>query len=445
MLGEDDAKNLHHSLLHIRLGEDDSKSWHDLLHMHFATPQEARQPRSARFELGSSYGIVQTVEITLVPCVGESEKFALGYVLSMTRQLIAEKRFNQIFESLPLGLLVIDSNQKIIKVNERLAKDFGYRPSELAGQPVDRLIPERYRTAHGDHLRQYIAAPSSRMMGSGRDLSGLHKSGQEFAVEIAITRLENLRLPLFMALVTDITKRKRAEIALQQTNMQLEEFSYVASHDLRSPLRGIADLTSWIREDLGEDTLPVEVRHNFDRIALRINRAEQMIDDLLAYARAGARDPEMQLIDPIELIEGALSDAVVPSSFAVELDLAATTFFGPQAPLAASLRNLISNAVKHHGKDRGKIRISAREEGRFTLFTVEDDGQGIQPGNEDRIFKLFHRGDAKTEGDGVGLAFTRRIISAHGGMVTATGNGELGGASFVIHWPRIMLKEREDD
>ena len=85
-----------------------------------------------------------------------------------------------------------------------------------------------------------------------------------------------------------------------------------------------------------------------------------------------------------------------------------------------------------------------REEGRFSIFIVEDDGKGIPPGNEDRIFKLFHRASPGTEGDGVGLAFTRRMINAHGGMITVEGKGPMGGARFEIHWPRILLREYDD-
>jgi signal transduction histidine kinase len=282
-------------------------------------------------------------------------------------------------------------------------------------------------------------------MGSGRDLTGRHSSGREIPVEIALTRLETMAQPLFMAIVTDISKRKRGQIALEQTNAQLEEFTYVASHDLRSPLRGIADLVTWIREDLGDDTLPDGVKHNFDRISLRITRAEQMIDDLLNYARAGVRDPHMEVIDPAEIIDEAVMLATVPDSFTVEIDVTGSRFSAPRAAVATTLRNLIGNAVKHHGGEGGKVRITMQDEGRFAVFTVDDDGAGITPGNEERIFKLFHRASPGTKGDGLGLAFTRRMINAHGGMITVESPGALGGASFEIHWPRIQLKEFEDD
>ncbi|WP_260927249.1 sensor histidine kinase [Novosphingobium sp. 9] len=449
LLGEADDSTLLHSLVDVRLGENEGSAWREMLTAHFMTPPKARQPRTGRFDLGSAMGLIQTVEITLMPYDGCGESHhdernhecALAYVISLGRQLVAERRFNQIFESLPIGLLVADTAQRIVKVNTRLAEDFGYRPEELVGQPVAQLLPERFRSLHEGNVRAYIAEPETRLIGVDRDVTGQHRSGQEFPVEIALTRLENMRLPLFLALISDVSARKRSETALQQTNLQLEEFTYIASHDLRSPLRGIADLVGWIREDLGEDAIPEEVKHNFDRISLRIARSEQMIDDLLTYARAGNRDLVTEMVDPVDLVDEAVTTAVLPGTFRVETEVKAAPFLTPRAPLATSLRNLVANAVKHHGEAHGRIRITVREEGRFAIFTVDDDGKGIPAGAEERIFKLFHRASTDTPGDGVGLAFTRRMVLTHGGTITVAGHGPLGGASFMIHWPRIMLRE----
>lgn len=445
LLGEPDASTLRLTLAFVWLSQGDAEILQQMLEVFFAAPVEARPSWTRLVTIRALEGIEQTVELTLTSSPGEFDKRAILWLQSLTRQTVAEKRFSQIFENLPLGALVVDSRQRIVQVNSALAAEFGYPREELVGQQLEMLLPPRYREGHLQHVEGYVAAPSSRMMGSGRDLTGLHRSGQEIPVEIALTRLENGAQPMFMAIVSDISSRKRGETALQQTNAQLEEFTYVASHDLRSPLRGIADLVTWIREDLSEVDLTEDVQHNFDRIALRIARAEQMIDDLLDYARAGVRDRHTETLSPADLVDEALSLALVPDSFAVEIDLQGGNITAPRAPLATSLRNLIGNAVKHHGGRAGRIRVAMREEGRFSVFTVDDDGKGVTPGNEDRIFKLFHRASPGTSGDGVGLAFTRRMINAHGGMVTVQSPGPLGGASFEIHWPRILLKENEDD
>ncbi|SLJ86269.1 PAS domain S-box protein [Novosphingobium mathurense] len=441
ILGESDPASLHHRLIYAGMADDDA----DMLRQMLDMSVEARPGRTWQSALFGIDGNSHPVDLTLGDSPGNTGRHTIVYVQSLMRQVVAERRFNQIFDNLPLGLLIVDNRQRIVQANRTLASEFGYSPESLVGQPLDLLVPDRYRHGHASHVEGYIAAPSSRMMGSGRDLTGLHSSGEELPVEIALTRLEHPGRPLTMAIVSNISQRKNAESALQQTNAQLEEFTYVASHDLRSPLRGIGDLVSWIREDLGEDSLPHDVRHNFDRIATRIARAEQMIDDLLDYARAGTRDTMTEVIDPHELVAEALALAMVPESFIVEMDIAGGPITAPRAPLATSLRNLIGNAVKHHGQRSGNLRIALREEGRFAVFTVEDDGRGIAEGNEERIFKLFHRASPGTDGDGVGLAFTRRMINAHGGMITVVrGKGRLGGACFEVHWPRILLRETDN-
>lgn len=446
ILAEPDPAALRHSLVYAWLGKEEAETLRQMLDAHFAAPEAARSAATRQFRLLAVDGSEQTVEMTIAPLPDAFGLSALVYVQNLMRQMQAERRFRRLFENLPLGLLVVDGLQRIVKVNGTLAGEFGYRREDLIGQPLEMLLPQRYRAAHERHVEGYLAEPTSRMMGSGRDLTGLHSSGQEIPVEIALSRLENTGQPLFLAIVSNISQRKSAENALQQTNAQLEEFTYVASHDLRSPLRGIGDLVSWIREDMGEDGLPEDVRHNFDRIALRIDRAEQMIDDLLDYARAGTRDTMIERIDLDELISEAIAMAMVPESFTVEVEVAGGTITAPRAPLSTSLRNLIGNAVKHHGKRSGRIRIAVREEGRFSVFTVEDDGQGIPEGNEERIFKLFHRASPGTEGDGVGLAFTRRMINAHGGMISVVrGQCSLGGACFEIRWPRILLRNIDNE
>ncbi len=445
LLAEPDAEALRNSLFFMWFAEDDAETLRQMFEVFFKVSMETRGTWSRQMVLHGADGSRPTVTMTLAPVAGEEGDRAVVYLRNMTREITAERRFTQMFESMPLGVVVVDGKGRIAQANAMLAVQFGWKVEQMIGQPIEMLLPERYRARHGEQIAGYAAAPKSRLMGGDRDVTALHRHGREFPVEIALTKFESSAQPLYMAIVSDISHRKRSERALQQTNAQLEEFTYVASHDLRSPLRGIADLVSWIREDLEGTELPEDVVHNFDRIAQRIERSERMIDDLLAYARAGVRDSRMHRIDPHELVEEALELTAIPEGFEVDVDVQGGDIVAPRAPLSTSLRNLLSNAVKHHGGKEGHIRIAVREEGRFTVFTVEDDGQGIPPGNEDRIFKLFHRASPGTDGDGVGLAFTRRMINAHGGMVTVQGRGPLGGARFEVHWPRILLRENEDD
>lgn len=411
----------------------------------FADPRQRRMGAGRELFAQHREGHAVPVEIALAPMQLDGQLCAAAYIsdLSLRRQM--QRQFEQIFAAMPQGLLIVDEQGRIKLSNPALEAQFGYAAGELLGQPMEVLLPQRYRAGHVHHRDGYARQPTQRWMGAGRDLTALHKSGQEFPVEIALAMLDMHDGRQALAMVSDISLRKKAEAALQQTNAQLEEFTYVASHDLRSPLRGIGDLLSWIREDLPESALTPAVLQNFERASTRIERAERMIDDLLDYARAGQRDQRLEAVEPRLLIEEVLSLVHMPPDFQVEVDVEGQAFTTPRVPLSLSLRNLVSNAVKHHGGTKGRILIQMREEGRFNVFTIEDDGQGIPAGADERIFKLFHRANTTTAGHGVGLAVTRRMINAHGGAIVTSRQGLLGGACFRVHWPRIVMKEVDDE
>lgn len=386
------------------------------------------------------------VAISLSPLRLGAQACVLAYITDRTASLRLHRQMDGIIAAMPQGLMLVDEAGLIRQTNPALEAQFGYAPGALLGQPLETLLPERLRKGHAQLFAGFLSAPQLRQMGSGRDLTALHRSGVEFPVEVALNSVETETGRLALAVISDITPRKSAEDALRQTNAQLEEFTYVASHDLRSPLRGIADLLSWIHEDLPPEALTASVTQNFERARVRIERCERMIEDLLDYARAGQREKRTALLDPRAAIEEACLTANVPPDFEVQIRVDSQPFRTSVTPLALALRNLIGNAVKHHGgSGGGRIRVSAQDAGRFAVFTVEDDGQGVPAGAQERIFKLFHRANDQVEGHGVGLAVTRRLVHAHGGSIVVQPSADLGGACFRIHWPRVAMKEVEKE
>jgi two-component system, LuxR family, sensor kinase FixL len=383
------------------------------------------------------------IEIGLGSIMRQGAHCVIAFVNDLSRRLAVEEQFAGIVQALPFGLLLVAADGHITMTNPALEKMFGYSTGALLGQPMEILLPARIRPAHPGLRDGFFASPTVRRMGEGRDLLARHKDGREFPVEIALTPIESATGPQVLAAVTDISLRKKTEAALLQMNAQLEEFTYIASHDLRSPLRGIGDLLGWIREDLGEVQLSDAVRNNFDRAALRVARAEQMIEDLLEYARAGQADGRIVRIEPQRFIEDTLALLPVPDGFSIELACSAAPFYCAVTPFALVLRNLVSNAFNHHGGKTGRVRVTLREDGHFNILTVEDDGAGIPAGSEQRIFKLFQRSTTQTPGHGVGLAVTRRVTNANGGTIVLNRDGQLGGACFQVHWPRYPNKEQE--
>ncbi|HSW08593.1 sensor histidine kinase [Aquabacterium sp.] len=389
------------------------------------------------------------VEIGLNPLSGPQGPLVLASVVDISERLALEWAFRGLFDASPYGLLIVDDAGRIVMANRVIAESLGHTSPALVGQPLERLLPERYRGAHGALMAGYRRTGEARMMGRGRDLTALHADGSELPVEIGLSRVRWQRQTMTLAAVSDISVRKRLELELRQANANLQEFTYVASHDLRSPLRGIADLVEWINADLVEP--PPEVQRNLDRISQRIGRMERLIDDLLSYARAGRAATEFTQVDLSALVRGILEMQPLPAGFEITLDLAVAPFPATRTPLETVLRNLLSNAVKHHDRAHGHIRVSARNDDSFCELSVTDDGPGVPETAKERIFKLFQTLTARERGSsGIGLALTKRLVEVHGGRielvspVQRTAEGERG-TSLRFWWPRFPRRTSDEN
>jgi PAS domain S-box-containing protein len=385
------------------------------------------------------------VEIGLNPLPSPQGTLVLASVVDISERLALEWAFRGLFDASPYGLLIVNDAGQIVMSNRVLAEALGYAPAALVDQPLHMLLPERYRAGHGRLMDGYRLTGEARMMGRGRDLTALHRDGTELPVEIGLSRVRWQRQPMTLAAISDISQRKRLELALRQANANLEEFTYVASHDLRSPLRGIADLVEWIQGDLTDDA-PQEVVKNLGRISLRIGRMERLIDDLLSYARAGRAATQYQSVDLAETVQGILEIEPIPEDFVIDLQLAVAPFQATRTPLETVLRNLIGNAVKHHDRATGNILVQAHEDDSYCVVSVTDDGPGIPGASKDRIFKLFQTLTTSERGSsGIGLALTKRLVEVHGGRIEVTSPvSEERGACFRFWWPRFPRRTTDE-
>jgi PAS domain S-box-containing protein len=356
----------------------------------------------------------------------------------------AEELMQRIVEAAPCGMIMIDSQGSIVLVNRQAESMFGYPRAELLGNSLEILLPERFRGLHGGHRRQFAGAPSMRQMAPGRDITARRKDGWEFAVEVGLNRVPGEEDGLVLAAVSDITPRKAMQLELRQANANLEEFTYAASHDLKSPLRGISDLVEWIVEDLG-GAEPQGVSRNLGRIRDRIHRLEGVIDDLLAYARAGTAFSDAVHVDVEDLLAGVLELLPRPAGFIVSLQIEARPFVTNRAPLESVLRNLINNAIKHHDLPTGHIAIGVADVGRYCVFTVADDGPGIPLASQERVFRIFQTLATETrEHSGIGLALSKRLVEAHGGWIKLDSTTGVRGTTFHVWWPRFQYRKPVD-
>lgn len=336
-------------------------------------------------------------------------------------------RFGQLLESAPDAIVVVDQTGKITLANSMIEKNFGYQVDELTGQPIEILIPVRYRDAHKGHRHNYFNTPSTRPMGSGLELTALRKDGSEFPAEISISPLETEEGILVTAVIRDITERKETEQKLRQhteelerSNAELEQFAYVASHDLQEPLRTVASYTQLLARRY-KDKLDSDANEFIEYIVGGATRMQDLINDLLSYSRVGTRGEEFNETDMGEIIASVIQnlDLRIKDTGATITYDKMPTVIADDRQLLQLLQNLVSNALKFHGDQAPKVHIGVKQDAEDYVFSVNDNGIGMDPDYYERIFLIFQRlhGREAYPGTGIGLAICKKIVQRHGGRI----------------------------
>jgi light-regulated signal transduction histidine kinase (bacteriophytochrome) len=234
-----------------------------------------------------------------------------------------------------------------------------------------------------------------------------------------------------------------AKQALEAAVAELDQFAYVASHDLKAPLRGIANLTQWIREDLA-DRLPDESAEHMRLLQVRVDRMQALIDGILAYSRAGRAMRPAEAVDTGALVQEVIELLAPPPHVRIRVAPRMPTVSAERVPLQQVFQNLIGNAVKHAGGGRTEaaVELDWREAGDMIEFVVRDDGPGIAPEFHERIWGIFQTlaPRDKVEGTGVGLAVVKKIVETRGGQV-ALDSAPGHGAAFRFSWPSTFPEE----
>jgi signal transduction histidine kinase len=227
---------------------------------------------------------------------------------------------------------------------------------------------------------------------------------------------------------------------LQRSNRELDQFAYVASHDLKAPLRAINHLATWIAQDAGQ-FLPAPSREHLEKLKSRVRRMETLLDDLLAYSRAGRSRHPAEVVHISDILDNVTDILSLPAGFTINVIGKMPVLRVERAPLETVFRNLIGNAIKHHQNPvEGVVEISTRNSevaNGFVEFAVRDNGPGIAPEFHQRIFDMFQTLQPRdlVEGSGVGLAIVKRTVESRGGSIQVESTpGE--GSTFRFTWPR---------
>ena len=260
-----------------------------------------------------------------------------------------------------------------------------------------------------------------------------------------------------LMMTQDITESKRAEEALrsraeelarlttalaqttailEKRNVELDQFAYLVSHDLKAPLRAIANLSQWLEEDL-EDHLTEDTRHQMDLMRARVHRMEALINGLLQYSRVGRLRTAMEPVDVETLLAEVIDSLAPPPTFTVKVMPGMPTLITERLPLEQVFANLISNGIKHNHRPDGQIVISVEDQPDFYEFAVADNGPGIPPEFHEKVFVMFQTLQARdtVENTGVGLAIVKKIIEDQGGTISLKSERDQG-ATFRFTWAK---------
>lgn len=362
-------------------------------------------------------------------------------------------------------IVVIDQRGTIQLVNPATSELFGYGEDDLVGSNVSVLMPEPYRSEHDHYLQRYLETGEGHIIGIGREVQARRADGSTFPAALAVSEVVTAEGPLFTGIIHDLTRRQESEDELRRANEQLEarvaertaelqrsmaelarsnrdleQFAYIASHDLQAPLRNVRQGL-----ELLDDHLETTVGAGFDEEALElrdltiaaVGNMEDLIRGLLSFSRV------QRTARPTTAVDLKIVTDEVLRQLRVEIEEAGVTInvddlptvTGDERQLRQLFQNLVQNAIKYRDQGRNpEIRIGAVPSKQGWVIAVADNGIGVDVDQHERIFDLFRRGHPGYEGVGIGLALCQRIVERHGGTIWVESEPDHG-ATFAFTLP----------
>lgn len=363
----------------------------------------------------------------------------------------SEARNRVILEAAVDAVITIDEQGVIDSLNPAAERMFGYSAEEIRGQNVKLLMPVPYRDEHDTYLKNYLETGVRKVIGIGREVAGRRRDGAVFPMELSVSEVRSGDRRLFTGIVRDITERKKAEEQLRyfaaelqernaeltRSNQELDDFAYIASHDLKEPLRGIHNYATFLIEDYS-DKLDDAGRAKLQTLQSLTQRMDSLLDSLLEFSRVGRlsfafMDTDLEQIvgDVLESLRITIQERGVD----IRIPRPLPTLLCDRIRVAEVFRNLIGNALKYNDKPDPWVEIgwvsgsdagnrSAPETGLshtgpVTLY-VRDNGIGIRDKHFEGIFRIFRRLQGRDKyggGTGAGLTIVKKIIERHGGRI----------------------------
>lgn len=387
-------------------------------------------------------------EVAVRVCVNAMEPsgvVAARTFVVVARPAVADEIHARLLEGAPDAIVVVESDDHIMLVNDRVESLFGYRPEEVLGRPVEVLVPERFAERHAMQVRGYIGDPHIRPMHAvGRDVLGRRKDGTEFPADIWLGPVATQAGIVVIAAVRDASNRAE----LEETRLRLvraeealrfrDEFVVLVSHELKTPLTAVRLHLGRLGRALTAGASPTELETQLHRVGHALHRVEHLVDELLdvSHVIAGDLVLERERLDLCELVKAEVDRArerLERAGCAISVSLSGPVV-GHWDPsrLRQSLAHLLSNAAKYGA---GKpIEVAVQGTVDQAMVTVHDEGLGVTPENEGRLFERFARFESARHygGLGLGLWIVRAVVEAHGGHVEIVRDGRVGTTFRVL-------------
>lgn len=412
------------------------------------TGEEAR----LRSQVAALEQLLEVYEQTSLEQAGRLEQALASVDRALAEAKLERQRLSDVFMQTPAAIAVLEGPTHVFTVSNPLYRELiGGR--SVVGMPVRDALPE----VAGQGLFEVL----DRVYETGETFSAnamlvhVDRNGDGIAEPVyldfvyqALLTPENRPFGI-MVFAVDVTlqvesrkeaERKAEELArlsaeLARSNQDLDQFAYVASHDLKAPLRGIANLTEWIEEDLG-DRVTGESREHMELLKGRVHRMEALIDGILTYSRAGRVHEEPTDVDVGALLAECIELLDPPAETTVVIGPGMPVLRTERVPLQQVFMNLIGNAIKYNRRAGARVEVNVEAAEDEYRFSVADNGPGIEERYRERIWQIFQTLAPRdqVEGTGIGLSVVRRIVESRGGRTWL--DSEVGqGTTFHFSWP----------
>jgi PAS domain S-box-containing protein len=376
--------------------------------------------------------------------------FMYGILFDITERKLAEERSRLVVEAAATAMIMVNQEGEITLINKRVEALFGYKREELIDQPVEMLVPERFRSHHADYRHSYFRDPKARSIGAGRELFGRRKDGSEVPLEIGLSPIHTSEGLSALASIVDISERKQAELERARQRHELAHLGRVATvgelsgslaHELNQPLAAILSNAQAAQQFLDGDNADLnEVREILNDIISQDERAGEVIRRLRELLRKEGPQKDRDDVDLNEVVRDVLKlmrNDLINQKVTVNTDLAQNLprIRADRVQLQQVLLNLVLNGcdamTDSDSSERQLLIVSKLENGEVRL-SVTDRGGGIPAEKIEKVFERFFT--TKKKGMGVGLSICRSIIDAHEGKIWATNNADCG-ATFYFSLP----------